>query len=142
MKRLTQTLTLILVCISVLYLAALFMRNIDSNIQLTHMLNLHETETGKTYQNFYTLLLILSSVSALAVSEGQKYKKVFTNVLIFCGSLTVLLTIYPVILSPPNKASFYENYLGEQVTIIVVIVLVILAAYKRKKETITKRSTE
>lgn len=113
-------------CLASLYLAAAWVAP-ASALQITAMLGMIEgSDTAILYARLYTALLILTPLFALAGIRHQRFRPVTLGL---AGSV-LGLTVLPVTNSLLHdfRPRFYENYIGEGLTILALVVLSVAVA--------------
>ncbi len=108
-----------------LYLSTGLLNDFGS-IQLTHMLNWHDTSFGWYFHLIYTILLIFTTISIiLNYTNPNKIAWVASVCFVALASIS---TIAPILISwnGSYQPSFYEYYLGEILTIACCIIALTL----------------
>jgi hypothetical protein len=108
-------------CFAALYLAAALVSP-SSGIQITHMLGMEGgSDIALLYARIYTVSLLVTALLALAAFTYPLCRDV---TLVFAGAV-LGLTIFPLLNSLLHDYSpgFYENYVGEYLTILSLVIL-------------------
>mgnify|MGYP006293099301 CR=1 FL=1 len=121
-----------------LYLGALCVGT-QHGIQLTHMMEVEDLPLASVYQWVYTVLLCGTVVLFLV---ARFFPRVLGVCLLVAASAGIALTALPLAYSflYNFKPGFYENYVGEMLTILGLIALISGVSGHVKVTTISQQS--
>ena len=108
-------------------------------IQLTHMMEIKDLPLASVYQWVYTMILIGTLMLYLMARFSPRFLGVC---LLLMASAVIVMTALPLIYSVIHNFNpgFYENYIGEILTILGLTALIIGVSEEVKVTTISQQS--